>query len=1810
MTESCVFKPTVRNKEGKEVNSRLFDNLLHFSSNDREFAKKYYFIGTNDEFLRTNARYVEYDENGEITFKSLKNLVSLDISSEKIINQLNKDISSGEHEYGEAVSLMTSFNNNSPYNDEYMATISTVEGGKANLQVVRKTTANQTALEETLTNKSLFDRIKQAVERVGGSIDFIDEDYSKYDTVNAKKAESGLYNVIFLSRKKFYRRNSGSMEEYTKEEQEILKNASRDSQGRLLAPNGKPSNLTEKQYAQVRTRAFKRWFGDWERVAKSKLGNNIGDIDISEIINEDNSINFDKLEEITDKYFKTADSSLFKQNRETLRERKEHHDGETNTLEHLQNVVKTASELNIREDLKPTLVLAAALHDISKPFHGGQIHGYQSVDIINKLFKGNINNLVKFAIRHHMLTLDESKSFTQEDANRIIQDAKDNNLNINDAIDVLLALNTADIIRGRNLSVIDKYTNKSLINTINSEIPRKRLLLENATTNDVSKVVDENGEPLVVYHYTDNEGLTKFSTEFDNYFSKTGGTKKAIFFTTDNVVPGSEDNFLTSRKAKLSLFLNIKNLETFNGTKDDLHKQGTSYREVVNKSSEREGSENGIVFTGFDDNRKENQTIYIVHNPNQIKSATDNLGAFSSSEDDIYDPYTTVFTADMAEEAGHFAVGALGNNPLVKRLESLCTPEVQERILGEHYRDVQGRKNPRRETAGFLVGQYIMNEVDQESTLSRLAGRIVNLAKRMFYRLTLDDVGRMREEAKAIAKNIARGFMSGDNAGSIENALENKEILYSSVDSVPVSSFKDVIQQLNLLASEMSAVDKTLYRKWKDIEADTAIGRLFENPSFFADMAAIDGLSVALTQLADSIPEMIDMLDSVNYNPDEVPANAKKLRQVSLFVQESIAIMGIIDNMLTSNEVQLKEDARDALDKAYKNLSSLIKGANKLEVNLLKKERKLYLSFLKDMYGGEYVERAARVVFNFNKGKLERAAESREYLSKAMESLDKDDNFMNRYIASMADSSDIINQLAYKAKASANNFADENTIKAWNDIRALEQRVKKAKVDMKKLLEVSARDGKLTGNYISKYNWGDWENDWYEFKNKCKEDFLSDSSIEGKTQIEREYLWDVYFRPLAEDWHKSHSTYDQVTQKPMPNNSYRNHNYDRLTDTEKAALDDILELKGSLDDLLIYQSYNGEMVEAAHTHLYRMPQFRGSTQNRIENLKMTNPLGKAVSGAIRQNLINTFTITSEDRDYGSAMTHNTIDEDVFSDRLDFEKEKVKRVPLYGINKLKDMSELNTDIFSGLLQYAAMANTYVATSSVVDILETGRDVLANRRVKGLKREVERNKKSRVFGRYCDFLDAQVYNLYANSKLKFGQIALTKVIGFFGRLASKVFLGGNVAGGMVNVMTGFNEITKEAIAGEVYTLADLTKANALYFKYLPENWLEAGMGVKNNKVSLFMKMFNVQNNLDTETRNWSTRKSRLTRLNPFGNNLLFPYKSGDHYMQAMSYLAAANHYKFLDTNGETKETISLWDALEVKNIDDSNPEAGKTLEFKKGVLYIDPETNQTREWNRDDEVKFQNLCRETNNRMHGIYNRMDKTAFHNTWYGKAALAMRGYALGLLYRRFSSNQYSVSLGRESEGSLVTASKVFVNMFGGTKNVIPSLRALICPFGDSVKNSLLEMGFSVEQYRNMRRNWADFALISMLWILKALTAKSEDDDDDDDDTTSGLIYYFASRLYKEQNAYNTPWGIWQEQKSVLDWMPSGVSVAGQILDISRLMITQEEYKDSSATHEKGDKKWEYKVGSYIPYYRSIRVIKHPYEAAESYEYGRATYK
>lgn len=53
---------------------------------------------------------------------------------------------------------------------------------------------------------------------------------------------------------------------FTSEEKAIIDKAKADGTY-MKAPNGNPTNLNEKQWAQVRTDAFKKWFGDWENDA-------------------------------------------------------------------------------------------------------------------------------------------------------------------------------------------------------------------------------------------------------------------------------------------------------------------------------------------------------------------------------------------------------------------------------------------------------------------------------------------------------------------------------------------------------------------------------------------------------------------------------------------------------------------------------------------------------------------------------------------------------------------------------------------------------------------------------------------------------------------------------------------------------------------------------------------------------------------------------------------------------------------------------------------------------------------------------------------------------------------------------------------------------------------------------------------------------------------------------------------------------------------------------------------------------------------------------------------------------------------------------------------------------------------------------------------------------------------------------------------------------------------------------------------------------------------------------------------------------
>lgn len=87
------------------------------------------------------------------------------------------------------------------------------------------------------------------------------------------KNKLGIENLDDISDRSLYDLLNGTdlgLEEMglTTEEKRIAEQAKADGTY-MQAPNGKPSNLSPKQWLQTRTEAFKEWFGDWELANKS-----------------------------------------------------------------------------------------------------------------------------------------------------------------------------------------------------------------------------------------------------------------------------------------------------------------------------------------------------------------------------------------------------------------------------------------------------------------------------------------------------------------------------------------------------------------------------------------------------------------------------------------------------------------------------------------------------------------------------------------------------------------------------------------------------------------------------------------------------------------------------------------------------------------------------------------------------------------------------------------------------------------------------------------------------------------------------------------------------------------------------------------------------------------------------------------------------------------------------------------------------------------------------------------------------------------------------------------------------------------------------------------------------------------------------------------------------------------------------------------------------------------------------------------------------------------------------------------------------
>ena len=1408
-------------------------------------------------------------------------------------------------------------------------------------------------------------------------------------------------------------------------------------------------------------------------------------------------------------------------------------------------------------------------------------------------------------------------------------------------------------------------------------------------------------------------------------------------------------------------------------------------------------------------------------------------------------------TETFAEEAGHFAVGALGDNPLVQRLENLLqTPEAQKEAIGEdEYDNSNLGKNPAREVAGRLVGRALMRKLGNAGPARVLANRIANLAKRIFYKFAGNEVRWAAAKAEQMANKIAYGFVEGDNNFSVENAISIPETMHDARLTVNQKVYRDTIDELGRMVKKLEAISQDQFTGQMQASLAMSVLSGTDNRSgesalqmidSRADVFAFDGIVQALVQVTDYLgpgKEIDQMIQAVNLqNPSDfyqnMARNGRYLRQARTFLRSAEVILEVIEQALdknnlggslilangsTINDVRYQDEngtwrsinLRGALT-SYRNIIATTKSS------LTNLESAYFARFCEDIYGSKYVTSTAGLLWSNIWHKTQALGEESQSIADMVKGEGIDDiDVFHRYLGSMSNNPDVIGQIADKLVKTANKTADDLTRRYQEHLIALKDRAEKLGLDVADLVELD-ENGIPTGNMITPpaaptengneeedficdaymrelglddpsdvpaIHYGSWEKKRDEFKKQAWEDFKTANpdwaTMSGFT---RGYKWDQYLRPLMKDWNDQNSikveikdpaSGDTLYVKWVPNLLYKSDQWDNLKakyppkngETLDRWVYDYRKIKNELDS----------MLPIGATTSYRLPQFRGTFMNSVRNsralekgaLKGVNAWRKTFG---RRVILESFVETSEDTDYGDLNSMNSPDEELLGTKLNYEEERAARIPVFGINKLKNMQELSTYLFHSMLSYATMTTSYQCLDNVVDGLEVGAEALYKRNIQGKENIFEKDTKkvgsswrkatgrhetretgakNRAYGRYIKFLDKQVYGVSATYwGIPIGKgrrLLLNKLIQNISSLGGTLFLKGNVLGGAVNTLTGFNNIFKEAITGDYFDAKDWAFAHKYYFAHFPEMWTtDLGTLKKENKLGMFLEQMNTSSDNRTKFRNWHTTRSRVNNFYRMLGYL--PYSSGDHYMQAMSYLSVAHGTKLYNTNGD--EESNLWEAYQrVRNTDESGrPVKGHSLEFArfsplsssditsetlndKGVFlkpavkstvdfndwivyqdeqfaddvykrdhadeynaYRDQYNNlSTKElmkfrsqkysilssilqkvedyvsaaspltavpvffpeeeqylryrnvgtgnyndilqvvkddiyniiWSKADESAYMDKCRETNNRLHGIYNEQDKTAWHQQWYTNAFLAMKGWALGYLEMMYSNNHYSVSLDRNVEGFVNTAMKIHFSWMSGmwgNKNRLSfwdMVISMMAPWSKRSMKAMQRVGFSEEQNMNARRMAASAFLMGVLYALRLATAPPDKDDEEEMDQATGLVHYLAMRTLLEQEALLYVPEAFIQSGSLMDFMPVG---GAALYDLGKLgyegagaLLTDETDKDfywqrddKNGKYEKYDTKFQTHLERIVPYWKSWWAIEHPYEAADNYEFGR----
>lgn len=1054
----------------------------------------------------------------------------------------------------------------------------------------------------------------------------------------------------------------------------------------------------------------------------------------------------------------------------------------------------------------------------------------------------------------------------------------------------------------------------------------------------------------------------------------------------------------------------------------------------------------------------------------------------------------------LPEEFAHYAIEAMGDNPLVNRLVNLIAKNnLTQELLGEDYSTYESlyqgsRERLAKEAAGKLLATHLLRgEPTSNRPYKNLLDRAISAIKNFFKGLNANAIQKAMIQADKEFGKLATTLLT--DAQSLSMSVGNittSEQFFSTKERVDRDKklLKDIID------NERKRL-KIYEKRNPDSKFETEQRLLIDKLELsLENNEEIQGIYDFLDTALEDMTKVETRLRLLMGTPStSLGARAGILRDIRNYIYSYSGMMSEIREV--ARDAELNEDNRYG-ERAMVSLNQVESLIKNLLVDYNRVAVPMFTDFIKPFFGQDII-----VEMGKDKGKVIKVEDLINYA-------DNDIGIFDRWLDSMADSSDYMLKLFDQAVKKSKETARQKTIELSKELIALGVKAEQDGIkDTEWLFEKDSK-GNKTGNYVSAINHG-------LFKEAMSKMFKSQREKYGKNPIDSDR---VKMQKEINDWFRENM--ETVNEQRIPKVSkYGNKDYQNLSPKYKEYHTKLMEIKERLDALLPDKfTKTNNAIKIRKDLLERVKQSKGA---------------KGGAKQIWENLKDQVVRRTDDTDFEFKST-----------LMDFEGRQVETLPIFytQMSKNENANDISTDVIGTMIAYASMAYDFNEMSKIIDVLEVGRDIMRNRKItetaggKAMQEKfksvgkmvtnklIKNRDESNFIGRLNDFFTMQVYNKYMKDEGTLGKtnVDIGKLANLLNRVTSLNSLALNALSGISNIATGTVMMRIESFAKEFFTEKDTVIADSIYARELSGVLSEMGNRVKTNKLNLFSELFDTMQEFEQDVRDVNfDRKTWFSRMfNTSG--LFFINNAGEHWMQNRTALAVANAYKMKGPDGKV---TSLWNAMEVVYIDKHNKKLGARLQVRPGFTKEDGTV-----FNSNDIFRLTRKTAAINQRLHGVYNKADRSAIQRVALGRLGMMFRKWMKPSLNRRFKSASKNLDLDAWTEGYYRTA-------FNFMQSVAKDLKQLKFTLGAHYNK------LSKSEKANIRRALTELA---HFFSLAALLGLMDFDDDKDRGWVSSMTEYQMRRLYTELGAMTPTPAMVSEGFRILKSPAAGINTAEKL--------------------------------------------------------------